>query len=155
MREIPLTKGKFAIVDDADFAAVSQYKWHFSRGYAVATPSRRGKHIFMHRLILNPPLGFQTDHVDGNGLNNRRQNLRVATCRQNQQNGRKRILMSGRPTSSRYKGVHWHKRDKRWHVRIRDNSGRRMWLGAFEFEDDARRAYQEAALRIHGKFARV
>jgi AP2 domain-containing protein/HNH endonuclease len=109
----------------------------------------------MHQLVLPISAGFQTDHINGNGLDNRRCNLRVATARQNQQNGRKRVSMGGHVTSSHYKGVHWHKRDRRWHVRIRDNNGHRVWLGAFNSEDSAGDAYKKAALKIHGEFARV
>ena len=152
MRQIPLRGGQVTLVDDADFEYLSRFGWYNAGGYArrVDRP-----YTYLHHLLIDVPDGLQADHINGNSLDNQRANLRIATWRQNQQNGRKRISMCGNPTSSQYKGVHYHKRDGCWHVRIRDNEGRRLWLGSFKHEEDAGRAYREAAQRIHGEFARV
>ena len=95
MKKIPLTQGKFALIDDKDFELVSKYKWCACKIYntfyavtSVSKPDNRIAKIYMHRLILNPPAGFGVDHRDINGLNNRRYNLRPCNRTQNAQNQR-------------------------------------------------------------------
>ncbi len=142
-REIPLTQGKVAIVDDEDFAELVKYRWcaikSYNTYYAVRnSPRSYGKRhtIRMHAVILNPPQGMIIDHINGNGLDNRRENLRVVTTRQNQQN-------LHIPKSSRYPGVIWYKQTKRWQARIKIN-GRSKHLGYFKDEFEAATVYRVA-----------
>src|ERR1700745_3514525 len=105
MQEIPLTQGKVALVDDEDYELVAQYKWHahvtWDKKWYAKTHS--GK-LTMHKFLLNPPSDMEVDHVNGDGLDNRRQNLRICNSTQNKGNMRKQ---DGR--SSIYKGVSWDK----------------------------------------------
>src|SRR4030095_8449683 len=120
MKKIPLTQGKVAIVDERDNEWLSRFNWHALRSrnhyYAVRSVRRdNGKihNILMHREILNPPSGYETDHVNGDGLDNRRANLRIATHRQNQANSG----MSANNTSG-VKGCYWDKPTKKWRAQI-------------------------------------
>lgn len=154
MKEIPLTQGKAAIVDDEDFEWLSQWKWSARKDrsiwYAVRWQKGRmnGKRILllMHREILHPPIGMETDHKDGNGLNNQRSNLRTATNSQNQQNAKHRKGLST------FKGVSWHV--GKWQSQIRVE-GKRLHLGRFSSETEAAFAYDQAAKRYFGEFART
>lgn len=88
-KEIPLTQGKVAIVDDEDYAALSQYKWQVTKRRHTCYARRAiggGKYLYMHTAILGKKEGFMADHINGNGLDNRRDNLRLVTQRQNSQN---------------------------------------------------------------------
>ena len=157
VRQIPLTRGYFATVDGKDYDALAQWKWRAEWRedvskytiYAVrSAPGTNGKkRIYMHRQIMNTPPGMWTDHIDSNGLNNRRSNLRLCTHAENQQNARPR-----KGASSRYKGVSWHKVWKKWHARIRHN-GKIISLGYFTSEIEAALAYNEAAIELFGEFA--
>ena len=151
MKKIKLTQGKFALVDDDDFEWLSQWNWHYGNGYAVRqSPRVRGKQrrIYMHREILQPPKGMQTDHINRTRSDNRRSNLRVCTSSQNQWNQHK---IRG---SSRFKGVSWHKIGKKWQAQIIKNQ-KHIHLGRFDSEEDAARAYNKAALNYFGEFARL
>lgn len=167
---IPLSKSIhgqfFANIDVSKFEDIGQYKWSAWQSkrtklvYAVRnTPRTNGKHntIKMHRQILNINERVLVDHIDGNGLNNRRYNLRVATNAQNQWN-----MCSTRGTS-RYKGVCWHIHDKKWAVAL-TYLGERIWIGEFASEIvgdvdigeiKAAKAYDEAARKYFGVFARL
>lgn len=149
---IPLTKGQFAIVDDEDYDWLVRWKWQCrasEKGRRLYA-GRTSKAILMHRVIMNAPREFVIDHIDGNGLNNQRHNLRVCTYRQNQQN--QRIQQTSK--TSCYKGVSWSKETNKWSVAIRVD-GRLTRLGYFIFEPDAGRAYDVAALQHFGEFARL
>jgi len=143
---IPLSQGKFAIVDADDFEKLSQLKWHYSNGYAV----KHGKpKIIMHRIVCNTPDGMHTDHINGNRLDNRKCNLRVCTKNENAKNTSKR-----KNSTSKYKGVSWETRTKRWFCQIEVNK-KSFFLGRFSSEEAAAEAYNEAALIHHGEFARL
>ncbi len=156
MKEIPLTQGKVALVDDEDFEELSRYKWAAnntdgSRYYAIRSSSIKspgGKHkISMHRFLVDAPSGMCVDHVDGDGLNNQRANLRVCSQAENTRNQGKR-----RDNTSGFKGVYFHKRDLKWHARIKTN-GTQISLGYHNTPGEAYRAYCEAAKKYHGDFA--
>jgi HNH endonuclease len=155
MKAIPLTQGKVALVDDADFEWLSQWKWQaVLEGhvwYAIRTDRSgdRERKVKMHRLIMGEPEGVEIDHQDGDGLNNQRGNLRQATHSQNHQNRRKI-----RGCSSKYKGVSWHKLCKRWQAYIK-LSGVRRHLGLFKSEKVAALAYDFAARDLFGEFAKL
>lgn len=156
MREIPLSKGYTAIVDDADYNFLSQFKWKAEvRGgnvYATRNIVHNGKFnvIRMHRVILNPPAGAKTDHINGNGLDNRRENLRIATSAQNNCNKPAR-----QSSTSSFKGVCFNPHYiLPWRAEISAN-GIRHILGGFSTELEAAAAYNEMALKLHGEFARL
>jgi len=152
-REIPLTQGKVAIVDPEDYEWLSQWNWYarFSKGawYVLrAGPKVKGKchSVYMHRVIMQTPDGMQTDHINGNGLDNRRENMRSCNCAQNQYNQQKQK----RATSSRFKGVSWDGRKYRAYIKV---AGECISLGRFASEVQAALTYDEAARRYFGEFA--
>ena len=150
VRTIPLTKGLFAIVDDEDYQALSLHKWSATDcgNMTYALREENGRRIYMHRTILSPPPGSETDHVNMNGLDNRKCNLRVATRSQNNGNHARR-----RDSKSPYKGLHWDAVNLRWRATIREG-GKAKHLGRFSDPVEAALAYDLAALRVFGEFAR-
>jgi hypothetical protein len=149
---IPLTQGKFAVVDDADFALVSQYRWnaYLDRNTYYAkrnVPTVSGQRTQrMHALITGWP---RVDHIDGDGLNNQHDNLRLATSQQNRRNSHGR-----RTASSRFKGVSLYRSGK-WQAQIGVSPGVLRYLGQFASEIDAALAYDVAARDLFGEFARL
>ncbi len=149
MKTIPLTQGKVALVDDEDFEQLNQHKWCVSKApnthYAY-----RGNGILMHRKILGLKRGdgIDSDHKDGNGLNNQRYNLRRCSRKENIHNQR----IQQRPKTSQYKGVNWDKRDRFWRTQIKLN-GKSLHIGCFKNEVDAALAYDRTAKRLFGEFA--
>ena len=149
-KQIPLSKGQFATVDDEWFDYLSQWKWHINAyGYAVRKegPRLRQRTILMHRVIMAAPKGLQVDHKDNNPLNNQLANLRLAT---NAENNRNKPARPG--GSSQYKGVSWEPRTRMWVAQIAVN-GRKTQLGRFFSEVNAAKAYDEAARQYFGEFA--
>jgi hypothetical protein len=150
----------FTLVDEADFAILSQWNWSASktggtgdrhwyaqRGRTPSEITEGGKTapILMHRYLLGDPIEG-VDHKNRNSLDNRRENLRKASTVQNSANS------MSRAGSSKFKGVSW--RRNRWCAVIRDHY-KTTYLGSFDIEEEAARAYDEAARRLHGEFARV
>lgn len=153
-RTIPLAGGREAIVDVADYDALSLRRWIGIKKqnimYACGLSRINGKKIIveMHNVIMNSDK-MRVDHKNGNGLDNRRCNLRIATKAQNDWNrGRQKNNKSG------FKGVYWRKDRLKWSVEIKANR-ERLCLGVFTDVIEAARAYDQAALKYHGDFARL
>lgn len=144
---IPLSQGRYALIDDEDFDRISQFKWSYDQhGYA----SRRNKaaqpqKMYLHRFVIGAPAGMEVDHINHDRLDNRRSNLRLATRQENSRNMRSR-------GKSRYKGVKssFHK----WQAEIKI-SGKTHYLGSFPTEIEAAEAYDQAAREIYGEFAHL
>lgn len=147
MQQIPLTKGEFAIVDDEDYEFLSQFKWCYSHGYAQRRVNN--KNVYMHRFLAGEH-GKIVDHINRNKLDNRRSNLRVCTQSENNMN---RITNAVREVA-KYKGAHWNKRANKWMACIKSN-GKQIHLGYFKSEEDAANAYNYAALKYFGEYARL
>jgi hypothetical protein len=150
---ISLTQGQNAIVDATDYEWLSQWNW--CAWFNPCTESFYAKRrdgdrtLYMHNAISNPPSGLETDHRNGETLNNRRKNLRNCTHLQNQQN--KKIA---RNNVSGFRGVSWDRKSHKWKAAIK-SKGRDFYLGRFDSSRDAAKAYDLAALRYHGDFARL
>lgn len=151
MKKIPLTQGKFALVDNSDFEWLNQWKWYATKDnstyYAVRWgPRNKGKRkkIIMHREIMNTPETMDVDHADHNGLNNQRINLRNATRSQNMSN---RLIYKNNTTGT--KGVY--REGSRYAARVA-MEGKRIYLGSFDTIEAAQKAYVEAAIKMQGDF---
>lgn len=154
MREILATNGRVVAVDDDDYDRVAGYKWYAfltGKSWYVNTRIDR-KTVYIHRLITGAPAGMDVDHLDGDGLNNQRNNLRVCTHQQNQQNMRKPNI----PTHSIYKGVTKMARGgkKIWMAQVKHNK-KHIHCGYFETQEEAARAYNAKALELFGEFANL
>jgi len=153
--KIPLTQGRFAKVDPADYVWLAQFRWHCKANtdiiYAVRTIQVAGKskRIYMHRQIMDTPEDLVCDHVNHDGLDNRRGNLRNCTTSQNNANRR-----CAPTATSQYLGVSWDKRRRKWVAYIK-KEGKQRFLGSFDSEIDAAKAYDRAARRLHGPFAHL
>ena len=157
---VPLTLGYVAVIDAADVPLVQGWSWHAKiRGcgenvkgvYALRNePRGSARHMaYMHRVIAGTPEGMDTDHIDGDGLNNRRSNLRTATRSQNMRNRPKQ-----ENNKSGFKGVCWSKRDNKWRAYIQ--VGRKsIHLGYFDAIEDAASAYAKGSTQIHGAFGQT
>lgn len=153
-REIHLSKGMVARVDEQDFAWLSQYKWHATKSYKqwYAKTYINGAGVYMHRLILGLQRGDtrRADHRNPlETLDNRRGNLRVATQAENLWNAGLR-----KDNRSGYKGVAWHSRDKCWQAYITAR-GRNVWLGSFKTIEEAVSARSAALPLYHNQYARM
>jgi hypothetical protein len=154
-RKIPLTKGLFAIVDPDDYDRLVNFNWHARKStythYAVRS-IKIGKNKIkvecMHHIIIDIPPGLFCDHINHNGLDNRKANLRPATLAQNIRHRRK----FKSPSRSKYKGLTWRKKENAWHVRITVHY-KRIFLGSFKDELEAAHAYDRAAKQFYGDFA--
>lgn len=148
---IPLTRGTFAIVDTNNLRMLNLYRWSMAQSYGCKRYARRhvkGKTIYMHREIMNAPDGMGVDHINGNGLDNRMENLRLCTIAQNRMNSVKIIAKS-----SGFKGVEWHKSHHKWRARI-TVADKEIHIGYFDTELEAAEAYDKKALELFGEFAK-
>jgi len=152
---VPLTRGCEAIIDATDASKVAGLNWmarpsvYTSYAYRTDYSGPKKRFIHMHRVIMGDQCDAEIDHIDGDGLNNRRDNLRVATGSQNNCNMRTR-----KDNTSGFKGVSWRKSCMKWRAYI-SLSGEQMHLGYYETPEDAHAAYTEASLNFHGSFGRV
>lgn len=142
MKKIELTQNKFALVDDADYEYLNSFKWYFNGRYV--SRQENGKTVYMHRQIIETDLP-RIDHINGDGLDNRRYNLRPCTQSQNNQNRRPNA-------GKKYKGVYFRKDINKWRAEIKLN-GKRTNIGVFVDIKDAARAYNIAAKDMFGDFA--
>jgi hypothetical protein len=158
MKEIQLTQGKVTLVDDEDFEMLNSFNWyahkHRSTFYARRNDHSNGRHknVKMHRLILGiTDPNIIIDHRDTNGLNNQRSNLRVCSNSQNQANRPKR-----KHSVSVYKGVTTGqtKRKETWRAQIKKGD-KVIGLGSFNTQEEAAKAYDKAAIEVHGEFANL
>jgi hypothetical protein len=148
-KTIPLTQGKIAIVDDEDFEKLNKYRWHYNKGYAVRTIGHiigKQKAIYMHRYLMKPTKNKKTDHIDGNGLNNQRRNLRV--CSQSQNTKNRRINKNNK---SGFIGVSWHMPSKKWLAKIKHNN-KTKYVGTFDDKIEAAKARDDVAKQLRGDF---
>jgi hypothetical protein len=155
-RLIPMSQPKYAKVDPCDYERLRKYEWLAKKGknsfYAqkrvpAGTPGKE-KLVYMHQMLIQVPDGKVVDHVNHEGMDNRRINLRAATYSQNLYNRKKR---SG-ATQSKYKGIYWRKKVRKWQASIKYNK-KRIELGYYRDEIEAAKAYDLAAIKYHGEFA--
>jgi hypothetical protein len=152
---VTLTQGHEAIIDAADVSLVDKWNWYAGIRahliYAVRS-DRIGQNkitVLMHRVIMRDPVRLHIDHEDGDGLNNRRYNVRIATPSQNMHNMRTRC-----DNTSGFKGVHFSKSSGKWMARIKLNQ-KTNYLGLFASPEDAHAAYCLASDKYHGEFGRT
>jgi len=152
---VTLTQGYIAVVDSDDAYLVEGFNWcaQVSRSTVYARrsdcTSGRGRFVLMHRLISTAPDDMHVDHIDGDGLNNCRSNMRLATNQQNQHN-----QGIARHNTSGFKGVYFHNRLKKWQAGIKMNNIA-YHLGTYSTAELAHAAYVEASARLHGEFSRT
>ncbi len=155
MKQIPLSQGLFALVDDEDFEELNKYKWCAYKSkntfYALRNSlykDNKKRHIIqMHRVILGlNDLEIKCDHIDHNGLNNQKYNLRPSTNAENCKN------QKARNGTSKYKGVCWCKKRNKWRANIRVND-KQVYIGHFNNEIDAAKSYDEMAKLHYKEFA--
>lgn len=160
-KRIPLTRGKFAIVDDHNYEWLTQWKWQAIRcgrrmwyarrceRYGPRSENKK-RDIYMHRVIAKAKHGEDVDHYNDDGLDNRESNLRRCSRRENIQNMRPYL----KPGTSRHRGVSWNTRRQKWQAKI-ECSSRIHHIGFFDDESDAAVAYNDAARKYYGEFARL
>lgn len=158
---IPLTQGYEAIVDDEDFEELNQYKWqankkssgvyaHRTKRYGIRKQNKK-QHFHMHRIIMKAKSGEYVDHINGDTLDNRKENLRICS---NAENGRNHNGQPKQRKYSQYKGVKKNTQaNNSWSARITVNR-KEIYLGSFKTEEDAAKAYNIASKKYHGKFGR-
>ena len=147
MKEIPLAGNKgVVLVDDEDYELLSKYSWYRVSGHGTDYAVAR---IYGHRLLMDAKPGEIIDHINGNGLDDQKNNLRRCTAAQNQANRKQKRA----GTTSKYRGVFWAKRDQKWVARIRAN-GIRYNIGSFASELEAAEAYQQELRKHFGEFVR-
>lgn len=158
VKQIPLPRGYYALVDDECYEYLNQWKWnidirecktcdnlYYARrlqhlGYVDG--KQKQKVIQMHQLITGFPKGIEVDHINGNGLDNRKENLRLVTHRENMQN-----LTKNKTNSSMYPGVYWDKEKRKWRARFKVKE-KQHHIGYFEDELEAAEAYKESVKKL-------
>ena len=143
-------EGKFALVSPEDYDRVMTKRWFYGTSYACLSRYKRGCAITLHRWLLDAPEDMYVDHINGNRLDNQRNNLRICLPSENNFNQAK----TSSPTSSKYKGVCWNKNKRRWQSNI-CCKGKRTQLGLFRDEINAALAYDRKAAVLFGEFARL
>ena len=158
---VPLTKGYESVIDAADVTLVAGFNWTAKvrrradgavlcvYAYRRICVGRKSQTVFMHRAIAGTPDGLQTDHIDGNGLNNSRSNLRIATSTENSCNRQKTSN-----NKSGFKGVYFDKAKEKWLAQIM-LLGKTRRLGGYANIEDAAAAYAKASAELHGEFGRI
>jgi len=155
MKQIFLSQDKVALVDDEDYLIACQYRWYAVKGkytwYATTRQKNNGemKTLYLHRIIMRAKEGIEVDHIDGDGLNCIRENMRLCTALDNNRN--RRIQ---RGNKSGYKGVRWDSRLEKWRSEI-SVKNKVTHLGVFIQKKDAGLAYNEAAKLYYGDFAKL
>lgn len=148
---VPLTRGHMALIDDQDFPMIVDMKWRSCRNYNTFYAQGHvlvdgvWRTVMMHRLILDAPTGVLVDHINGDGLDNRRANLRLVNNSQNQMN-RKNVT-----SSSGYKGVTFLPKSGKWQAQIKKD-GKNIYLGVFKTPEQAHAAYTKKARELFGEF---
>ena len=151
-----MNQPRYSKVDPEEYYRLRKYEWVaqtigkccYARRRIAGGKKSRGSIVYMHQDIIKAPKGKVIDHVNNDGMDNRNANLRAATPSQNMHNRKK----YDRKSSSKYKGVHWYKQYSKWTARIRYEN-KRIFLGYFESEIDAAKAYDKAAKKYHKEFA--
>lgn len=147
--KIILTNNKLSVkVDDEDYSNLVQWNWLIEYGYAQRLV--KGIRIRMHREIMNATKGKYIDHINGDKLDNRKENLRFCTQRENSKN----VKVERKNNTSGYKGVAWKKQNKKWRASIFLNY-KNIHIGYYDTKEKAALAYNEAAIKYHGEFARL
>lgn len=157
MKLIPLTQGKFAMVDDSDFDSLSEFKWHYAEdkksgksGYAKRRSKNKGPWIWMHKVVAGVGRHEKADHIDGDKLNNQSHNFRKATHAQNNYNRN----IEGKRNSSGFKGVSWFPPARKFRARIKINR-KEIHIGLFNNPKVAAGIYDDYAVYLFGDFAKT
>jgi hypothetical protein len=159
LKSIPLTNGWAAFVDDEDYERLATMAWYarqeshttYVSGYAPSSGYGKGDYsrVLLHAFLMSPPSGLEVDHIDGDGLNNQRGNLRIVTHQQNMLNRRMQ-----RNNRSGFRGVHFLSRTQTWRVGLKIN-GTLIHRYGFVTPEEAAHTYDELARHYHGAFARL
>ena len=155
-RLIRMAQPRYAKVDPADYKRLREYEWFtmkgkntfYARGRVAISKTGKEKLTSLHQKIIEVPKGMVVDHINHDGMDNRRANLRAATRAQNIRNRKKFAKSSG----SKYKGIYWKKKTRKWEASITFER-KKIFLGCFRNEVDTAKAYDRAARKYHGEFA--